>query len=67
MTIIPINDNNSDFKSVNFSKGLNIENITPYCAKHGAMNKVSVHQDNGGIWRCLELTCRTGCIETRNN
>lgn len=29
----------------------------PYCARHGAMLRVSKE----GIWRCGELGCDTGC------
>lgn len=30
---------------------------TPYCVKHGAMNKVSAD----GVWRCP--TCNVGCYQ----
>lgn len=26
---------------------------TPHCKIHGAMNKITVNEDGGGIWRCL--------------
>ena len=49
-----------------------IKNNTPHCKKHGAMNKVSHHKDNGGIWRCISTTsntnlntCRSGCLEVK--
>jgi hypothetical protein len=32
----------------------------PTCAIHGAMNKVSPRR-RGGLWRCLQGTCRAGC------
>lgn len=44
-----------------------VKNGTPHCILHGAMNKVSKH-DNGGYWRCItvindkhEGVCRAGC------
>lgn len=30
-----------------------IKNGTPHCKNHGAMNKITVNEDGGGIWRCL--------------
>jgi len=38
---------------------------TPHCRIHGAMNKVSVHEDKGGFWRCLQGQCKAGCLEIR--
>ena len=45
-----------------------VKNGTPHCKIHGAMNKVSVHEDGGGYWRCItaisdkqEGVCRAGC------
>lgn len=26
---------------------------TPHCNNHGAMNKITLHEDGGGVWRCL--------------
>lgn len=28
---------------------------TPHCDNHGAMNKITKHEDGGGIWRCLSV------------
>lgn len=28
---------------------------TPHCKNHGAMNKITRHEDGGGIWRCLAV------------
>ena len=49
---------------------VHIINHTPHCIKHGAMNKVSKHDDGGGYWRCISVVnskgntvCRTGCCE----
>ena len=28
---------------------------TPHCDRHGAMNKITKHEDGGGIWRCLAV------------
>lgn len=51
---------------------VSLENGTPHCEKHGAMNKLTRHRDGGGIWRCVvvagkknECICRAGCLETR--
>lgn len=30
-------------------------NPTPHCKNHGAMNKITKHEDGGGIWRCLSV------------
>lgn len=45
----------------------------PHCKIHGAMNKVSKHQDGGGYWRCITTVsnksdnlCRAGVIEVRS-
>ena len=45
-----------------------IHNETPHCKKHGAMNKVSEHENGGGYWRCISTVskhfdncCRSGC------
>lgn len=49
-----------------------INNKTPHCKKHGAMNKLNVLEDGGGYWRCLSYVtkqndnaCRAGCCEIR--
>lgn len=46
---------------------------TPHCKKHGAMNKITKNEDNGGYWRCISVVsktvdtlCRAGCCEIRN-
>lgn len=67
MKLIPIDDSNSDFESVEINKN------SPHCVKHGAMNKVSSFEEGGGYWRCItavagdksENTCRSGCIQTK--
>ena len=53
-------------------KGVTKHLNTPICKKHGAMNKVSQHEDGGGIWRCISVVndkastvCRRGLIEKR--
>lgn len=28
---------------------------TPHCKIHGAMNKITVTEDGGGIWRCISV------------
>lgn len=47
-----------------------IKNGTPHCKLHGAMNKVSQHEDGGGYWRCIAVVsdkkegiCRAGCVQ----
>lgn len=69
MNIQPINF--ADFDLV-IIKGDNTCRPTPHCKKHGAMNKMNVHEDSGGIWRCIsvvtnqtETACRAGCCEIR--
>lgn len=42
----------SDFSLVEV-KTTNECRPTPHCKKHGAMNKITAHDDGGGIWRCL--------------
>ena len=32
---------------------------TPYCKKHGAMNKLNNFEDNSGYWRCLSVYSNT--------
>lgn len=70
MTIIPIEDKNSDFKNVFLHTNYADKNPTPHCKKHGAMNKVSIFKDNGGYWRCCTtdgIICRSGCIQIINS
>lgn len=38
-----------------------LDSLTPYCHRHGAMNKVSAD----GIWRCLQIGCDSGCYQTK--
>ena len=40
-------------------KSTNECNPTPHCKLHGAMNKITSHEDGGGIWRCLAVHSRT--------
>jgi hypothetical protein len=65
MNLIPINDNNSSNQYELADDG-NIGKLTPHCLNHRAMNKVSKFK-NGGYWRCLQYSCRVGCIEVINN
>lgn len=51
---------------------IHLNNITPHCKKHGAMNKFTKNEDGGGIWRCTSYVtklndnaCRAGCCEIR--
>jgi hypothetical protein len=62
--IIPIP--NANFELVE------IINNTPHCSIHGAMNKVSTHENGGGYWRCItvvsdtkEGVCRAGCEQLK--
>jgi len=48
MQIIPINFANFDL--------VYIQNGTPHCKHHGAMNKLNVLEDGGGYWRCITIT-----------
>lgn len=64
MYIIPINFANIDL--------VIITNNTPHCKIHGAMNKITKNENNGGYWRCLsavtnqnDTACRAGCCEIR--
>ena len=57
MKIITIPDGNTSFELVKIING------KPSCKIHGSMNKVSLHEDGGGYWRCLQGQCRAGCIE----
>jgi hypothetical protein len=49
MNIIPLDI--ADFDLVEI-KTTNECNPTPHCKKHGAMNKITLNEDGGGIWRC---------------
>lgn len=44
----------SDFGLVEI-KTTNECSPTPHCKLHGAMNKITLHEDGGGIWRCLAV------------
>lgn len=59
-----------NIKSIDMSNFdlVEVKNGTPHCNLHGAMNKVSLHADGGGYWRCItvisnksEGVCRAGC------
>lgn len=39
----------ADFSLVEIKDG------TPHCKTHGAMNKLTRHEDGGGIWRCITV------------
>lgn len=60
-------DGGCDFDLVELADDGHIGRLTPHCKKHRAMNKVSLLLDHGGggYWRCLQGTCRAGCIEMR--
>lgn len=45
----------SDFSLVEV-RTTNECNPTPHCSKHGAMNKMTLHEDGGGLWRCITCT-----------
>jgi len=36
-----------------------LKNNTPHCHHHGAMNKITSHEDGGGVWRCITTN---GCV-----
>lgn len=62
----------ADFELVRIKTANNC-NPTPHCKKHGAMNKVSLYANGGGIWRCITTVakdsdncCRAGCEEVRH-
>jgi hypothetical protein len=59
--------NMSDFSLVELADDGKINKVTPHCRIHRAMNKVSMHKDYGGYWRCLQAQCRAGCIEIRKD
>ena len=48
-----MNDDSANFESVY------LKNDYPHCKRHGAMNRVS---KNNPVYRCLELSCRSGCV-----
>lgn len=52
-----------DFKLVILADDGHIRRLTPHCKVHRAMNKVSLFEDGGGFWRCLQGQCRAGCKE----
>lgn len=52
----------SDFHLVGV-KTTNECNPTPHCKNHGAMNKITLHEDGGGIWRCLAVHSVTKIIK----
>jgi hypothetical protein len=44
----------ADFSLVEL-KSTNECQPTPHCKNHGAMNKITMHEDGGGIWRCISI------------
>lgn len=44
----------SDFSLVEI-KSTNECNPTPHCKNHGAMNKITMNEDGGGMWRCISV------------
>jgi len=68
MKIAPIEDNSTNFTLVELKTDRENTFITPHCKVHGAMNKVSVHNDGGGYWRCCTcdgVICRAGCNQIK--
>lgn len=59
MNIQPILGDNSRFDKVILKTTNPDVIITPHCIEHGAMNKITKHQDGGGLWRCLTVHSRT--------
>lgn len=54
MTIQPIDL--SDFSLVEVKTDYPCEvRPTSHCKLHGAMNKITIHEDGGGIWRCIHV------------
>jgi len=43
-------------------KSTNDCNPTPHCKLHGAMNKMTKHDDGGGIWRCVIIHSMTKIV-----
>ena len=43
-------------------KTTNTCNPTPHCKTHGAMNKITLNEDGGGIWRCISTHSVTKII-----
>lgn len=60
MKIVPLDL--SDFSLVEV-KTTNECNPTPHCKNHGAMNKITLHADGGGIWRCISVHSITTIIK----
>jgi len=63
MQIHPIEDGNSKFDLVELADDGRMGRVTPHCKIHRAMNKVSLFDEGGGFWRCLQGQCRAGCVE----
>ena len=57
------NNGGADFSLVELSDDGDTGKLTPHCKIHRAMNKVS----SSGIWRCLQSSCRAGCIEKKKS
>lgn len=60
MKIVPLELADFDLVEV---KTTNECNPTPHCKQHGAMNKITMHEDGGGIWRCLSVHSRTKILK----
>ena len=43
------------------AQGLYVKEQHPQCSVHGAINKVSLFENGGGIWRCL--VCNEGALQ----
>ncbi len=59
----PLDDLTADFGCMTLKKPRGLRHYSPHCNIHGAMNKVSIHEDKGGFWRCLQGQCKTACVQ----
>jgi hypothetical protein len=65
ITPMPQSDGGCDFNLVELADDGKVGRLTPHCKLHRAMNKVSLFENGGGFWRCLQGQCRAGCIEVK--
>ncbi len=59
MTIVELSESNFSLVEI---KTTNECQPTPHCITHGAMNKITRHEDGGGVWRCLSVHSITTTI-----
>lgn len=52
----------ADFSLVHLHSTQDGVQLTPHCKIHGAMNKMTVFEDGGGIWRCISAHSRTKIV-----